>query len=51
MVTKITIEASDTKDLIKRLDQIKDAIESNSIEDYALMDGSFQIGSSNLRVD
>jgi len=51
MITTITIEASSECQLIERIDQIKNAIENNTIEDCMLMDGSFQVGGSNVEVN
>jgi len=51
MIATITIDANSQSEFIERLDQIRNAVETNSIEDNELMDGSYQIGESNIELE
>lgn len=47
----ITIEANTPEEFIERLDQIRNSVNTNSIEDNQLMDGSYQVGESNIELE
>jgi len=51
MIATITIEANNHAELLIRLNQIKQSIISGDIEDNQLMDGSYQVGSSNIELE
>ena len=48
MIATITIEANNELDLIEQLDQIQSSLKDSTLEDNELMDGSYQIGKSNI---
>ena len=50
-IVTITIEAYWESQLIERLDQIRSAIKNGTLEDNELMDGSYQVGSSNIELE
>lgn len=50
-IVTITIEANWESQLIERLDQIRTAIKDGSLQDNELMDGSYQVGSSNIELE
>jgi hypothetical protein len=50
-IVTITIEANWESQLIERLDQIRSAIKNGTLEDNELMDGSYQVGSSNIELE
>ena len=50
-IVTITIEANWESQLIERLDQIRTALKDGTLEDNELMDGSFQVGSSNIQLE
>ena len=51
MIITITLEAEDEKEFVDRLDQIRNSITTNTIEDHQLMDGSYQIESTNIELE
>ena len=51
MIATITIEANSQSEFIERLDQIRNAVETNSIEDNQLMDGSYQVNTANIELE
>ena len=51
MIATITIEAKNQAELLTRLNQIKQSIQSGDIEDNQLMDGSYQVAESNIEID
>jgi hypothetical protein len=51
MVITITLEAENEKEFVDRLDQIKNSITTNTIEDHQLMDGSYQVESANIELE
>lgn len=50
-IVTITIEANWESQLIERLDQIRTAIKDGTLQDNELMDGSYQVGSSNIELE
>ncbi len=50
-IVTITIEANWESQLIERLDQIRNAIKDGTLEDNQLMDGSYQVGRSNIELE
>ena len=50
-IVTITIEANWESQLIERLDQIRTAIKNGTLEDNKLMDGSYQVGQSNIELE
>jgi hypothetical protein len=50
-IVTITIEANWESELIQRLEQIITAIKDGTLEDNELMDGSYQVGSSNIELE
>jgi len=51
MILTITIEANTESELIERLDQIRNAVETNSMENNQLMDGSYQVNTANIELE
>jgi len=51
MITTITIEANFESELIKKLSEITNSLKDGSLYNNELMDGSFQVGTSNVEVD
>ena len=50
-IVTITIEANWESQLIERLDQIRNAIKDGTLENNQLMDGSYQVGQSNIELE
>ena len=50
-IVTITIEANWESQLIERLDQIRTAIKNGTLENNQLMDGSYQVGQSNIELE
>ena len=50
-IVTITIEANWESQLIERLDQIRNALKNGTLEENQLMDGSYQVGSSNIELE
>tara|TARA_R110000772_G_scaffold47433_1_gene108495 strand:+ start:1701 stop:1877 length:177 start_codon:yes stop_codon:yes gene_type:complete len=50
-IVTITIEANWESQLIERLDQIVNALKDGTLQDNELMDGSYQVGSSNIELE
>jgi len=50
-IITITLEANNESEFIERLDQIRNAIVSNTLNQNELMDGSYQIESSNIELE
>ncbi len=51
MIVTITLDANNESELVNQLDQISASITCGSIEDNELMDGSYQIGQSNIELE
>jgi len=51
MIITITTEAANQKELTSNLIEIIRAVNSNNQDVYELMDGSYQIGTSNLELE
>jgi hypothetical protein len=51
MIVTITIDANSETEFIERLDQIRNAVKTNSIEDNQLMDGSYQVNTANIELE
>ena len=51
MIATITIEANNELDLIEQLDQIQSSLKDSTLEDNELMDGSYQVGRSNIELE
>ena len=51
MIATITIDANSQSEFIERLDQIRNAIETNSIDENQLMDGSYQVNTANIELE
>ncbi len=51
MIATITIDANNQSELVNQLDQISASITCGSIEDNELMDGSYQIGETNIELE
>ena len=50
-IVTITIEANWESQLIERLEQIINALKDGTLEDNQLMDGSYQVGQSNIELE
>lgn len=50
-IVTITIEANWESQLIERLNQIVNALKDGTLEDNELMDGSYQVGQSNIELE
>ena len=50
-IVTITIEANWESQLIERLEQIVNALKDGTLQDNELMDGSYQVGSSNIELE
>lgn len=50
-IVTITIEANWESQLIERLDQIRTALKDGTLQDNELMDGSYQVGLSNIELE
>ena len=49
-IITITIQANNESEFNERLDQIRDTIKSNTLEDHELMDGSYQVETANIEL-
>lgn len=50
MIFHISIEAERPVDFLDKMEQITKSVLSGEIEDHQLMDGSYQIGTSNIEI-
>lgn len=50
-IVTITLEANNEKEFIERLDQIRNSITSNTLDDHQLMDGSYQVNNANIELE
>ena len=51
MIVTITLDANNDSELVNQLDQISASITCGSIEDNELMDGSYQVGETNIELE
>ena len=51
MIVTITLDANNDSELVNQLDQISASITCGSIEDNKLMDGSYQVGETNIELE
>jgi|TARA_R110000772_G_scaffold5568_1_gene19926 hypothetical protein len=50
-IVTITIEANFESELIKKLSEITNSLKDGTLQDNELMDGSYQIGTSNIELE
>ena len=49
-IITITLEANNENEFVTRLEQIINSIRANTIEDHQLMDGTYQLETTNIEL-